>query len=229
MSGFVCHVWSSRRVRRRMAFCLSWLVSMGLSLLVPEVWAAEDVPSHPAEPDRKAEQGLPPALSGAPAPLSGPRPEDALADWIRADRLPPRLPMPRGYADYALLLRAAVRPHAGALQKCYRRELKQAPDCYGELVLHLELAADGRQKQTRVDYSTLPGPELDPCILAVFSKIVLPPPPREGFTVRYPLVFTSKSTPLEVVEALRQRYQLESLEPEPRRKKKAPEPDPIPW
>lgn len=197
-------------------------------LLSASVLAAQEVSPDGVPSTSPPSGGLPLGL-GESKGLLAPTPEDALADWIREDRLPPRLAMPRGYVDYGQALRVAMRAHAPALQKCYRRELKQSRDCYGELVLHLELEADGRQRQTRVDFSTLPGPELDPCILAALSKVVLPPPPHAGFTVRYPLVFTSKRTPPEVVEALRQRYQLEPLEPEPRRKKKASEPDPIPW
>lgn len=154
---------------------------------------------------------------------------EPLADWIRAEKLPPPAPPPAGYADYGEHLRASMRSQARGLQRCYRQVLKHDRRLYGELVLHLTIQADGRLSAVEVDYGTLQGPELEQCVTTLVRPLTVAKPPRDGFVVRYPLVFTSSRTPPEVVDALRRRYQLAAPEAAQDEKRSRPPADPIPW
>lgn len=163
------------------------------------------------------------------APPAEPWASEPLADWIQAEKLPAPLARPAGYADYSEHLRVSVRAHAPAMQRCYRQALKQDRSLHGEVVMRLVLQADGMVQTADVDFGTLQGPELEVCLLKLFRALNVAKPPRDGYVVRYPLVFTSARTPPEVVDALRRRYQLAAPSEGSEEKRSKPPADPIPW
>lgn len=154
---------------------------------------------------------------------------EPLADWIQAEKRVVPAARPAGYADYSEQLRASVQAHAPAMQRCYRQTLQHDRALYGEVVMRLVLQADGTVQSAEVDFGTLQGPELEVCLLKVFRTLKVARPPREGYVVRYPLVFTSARTPPEVVDALRRRYQLAAPVEDGEEKRSKPPADPIPW
>lgn len=183
--------------------------------------AAQDSGTSPLQaPPTITAPGEAPSREIAPEPL---------AEWVRADKKATELPRARGYATFEELLRSDMRQQNAALRKCYRAELREDPQQYGEVILNLTLAADGRISKAEVDFATLSGPAMEPCVLKVFQNLKMATPPREGYKVRYPLVFTSSKTPPEVIETLRRRYQLEPDQPPPEKASRKPEADKVPW
>ena len=134
-----------------------------------------------------------------------------LADWIRADSEPESTGKRAPPADYADAIYRAVRRHYAAFQACYQAQLEAIPELYGELVVVFQIDGQGTIEHPVVDFSSLQGPGIEPCVLNVFEGLQVPPPPKEGFTVRYPMVFTSPATPTEIVQVLARRYRLDEL------------------
>ena len=139
--------------------------------------------------------------------------ERPAADWIRSEFRPPRQRHPRT-AAYADRIHFTIRKRYSKFQRCYKKALEQGSTLYGEVSITFEVAADGAIVNPRVDFSTLQGPTIEPCVLKTFSSTHLPPPPKPDMKVRYPMVFTSPSTPAEVMLALEKIYhfELESTE-----------------
>ncbi len=102
-----------------------------------------------------------------------------------------------------------MRAHYVELQRCYRAALETDPDLHGELSVVFEVGGDGAVSNPVVDFSTLQGPTIEPCVLEVFGRLMLPPPPRPDMKIRYPMVFTSPATPEQILTVLEERYHLD--------------------
>lgn len=154
---------------------------------------------------------------------------DPLAEWVQDKDTAQPIKKSRGYATFEEDVRRIVRERHKALQRCYRRELREDPAQYGEVVVTFTLAENGTTTATEVTYATLSSPMMEPCILKSFEGLVLPGPPRAGYRVSMPLVFTSQRTAPEIVDALKRRYRLEDPVQASKPKKAAPRADQDPW
>lgn len=103
---------------------------------------------------------------------------------------------------------AALKTGDPAISACYQQALGRDPKVYGELVLWIELTADGAVRALKPEFSTLPDPALSACVLDAVRALKFPTPSRDGLTLRYPYVFTGPSTPPEVTRALLLRHGL---------------------
>lgn len=94
--------------------------------------------------------------------------------------------------------------HAGdpSIVACYQRALSQNPGLYGDLVLWIELTADGKVRKLQPEFSTITDAALNQCVLDTVAALSFPTPSRDGLTLRYPYVFTAPGTPPEVTRAL---------------------------
>lgn len=152
-----------------------------------------------------------------------------LAEWIQDKITAPPLKKSRGYATFEEDVRRIVRERHKAVQKCYRRELKEDPQQTGELLLKFVVQESGRVEAVTVDFSSLSSPAMEPCVLKAFEQLSFPTPPKAGYRVLMPLVFTSQRTPVEVVDALKHRYQLEDPVQASKPQKPATKADQDPW
>ncbi len=164
---------------------------------------------------------------GVPERWDAPPPLRPLADWIQAEGDPETLPE-RPPSDYGEAIFRTIRGHYPQFQGCYRSELKRIPELYGELVVSFEIDGAGKVRHPQVEFSSLQGPGIEPCVLEVFDGLQLLVPPKEGFKVRYPLVFTSSATPEEIVQVLKKRYRLETTSEENAGKRQKDDYD-APW
>ncbi len=171
---------------------------------------------------RSAPEPVPPVRQGW-GTLANHRPT---ADWIRAEAEPEGQIVVESYADQVFV---AVRRHYKEFQACYQAALQVDPDLYGELSLVFRIGRDGHVGAVKVDFSTLQSPALEPCVLDVFGRLVLPPPPRADMKVRYPFLFTSERTPPEIMATFTKHYHLER-EPAEGGREEAPRDDyDAPW
>jgi len=151
------------------------------------------------------------------------------ADWVRESH-PLRQYRSPPSPSYAELIRAAVRAEGRTLRRCYRDMLKKDPSHYGTMTVRFVVQADGSARDAVVDFSTLPSPALEACVLEVFNRVTFPPAPQPEFTVRYPFVFTSDRTPEEVRDALVARYHLQAeLDSADGGRKSRPKDNEAPW
>ncbi|MEN9786633.1 MAG: hypothetical protein RLZZ299_1897 [Pseudomonadota bacterium] len=96
---------------------------------------------------------------------------------------------------------------------CFEAALREDPAVYGEVIVDVRLRADGSVAHAEVFHATVP-PGMAACVAGRMGSVVFPAPPRDGFAVRYPYLFTANTTPSEAARALRVRHGLEPAIPE---------------
>ncbi len=96
---------------------------------------------------------------------------------------------------------------------CFESALLENPSVHGEVVVDVRLRQDGSVADAGVFHATVP-PAMAACVASRIATVVFPAPPRDGFSVRYPYLFTTNTTPPEAARALRVRHGLEPEIPE---------------
>jgi len=91
---------------------------------------------------------------------------------------------------------------------CYTKALERDPYLYGEVLLRLELDAEGRVSQAESSMDTLGDQDLVGCVERLVQALHFPAPGGEGMSLRYPFLFTSDLTPPEVVRAMKANHGL---------------------
>ncbi len=88
------------------------------------------------------------------------------------------------------VIQRIVRQHYKAFRFCYEKALAKNPDAKGRVVVRFEIGPDGRVSSATDDGSQFPDPDVLPCILAGYRKLVFPKPDGGKVTVIYPIEFS---------------------------------------
>ena len=91
---------------------------------------------------------------------------------------------------------------------CYERALEVDPYAYGEVVVRFTVGADGRVVEAVAALETVGDEDLTACVEAVVMALEFPVPSSGEYSGRYPYVFVTDLTPLEIVRALKINYGL---------------------
>jgi hypothetical protein len=127
---------------------------------------------------------------------------------LAASAAAPRGPSPSEQAVLAVL--DAARERAVS---CYAAALERDPRLYGEVVIKLELDVDGGIVQAGAILDTLGDRDMVGCVERLVQAQRFPAPGVEGYTLRYPFLFSTDHTPLEVVRAMKAQHGLIEEEP----------------
>jgi len=84
---------------------------------------------------------------------------------------------------------------------------------YGEMVVGLELKAEGSVTEGKVLFATITDEDMQACVLDKAKALEFPALSRDGIKASYPYLFTTDRTPPEVVRALKVRHGL--IPPDP--------------
>jgi hypothetical protein len=98
--------------------------------------------------------------------------------------------------------------NAAAVAPCYSEALGRDPRAAGDLVVTFTIAADGAVSDVHTDFATLADDAARTCVEDVVRALRFAAPSRPDLRVTYPFLFTSDTTPPEVVRALKLRYGL---------------------
>jgi len=109
---------------------------------------------------------------------------------------------------------------------CYVAALATHPNVYGELRVKIHVGQDGAVQTAGTIVGTVNHAGLEACVLETVRGLTFPQPRQEdGVRVSYPFLFTSDTTPPEVVRALRIRHGL--LNPALEKISEDPEAEPV--
>jgi hypothetical protein len=76
-----------------------------------------------------------------------------------------------------------------AFAACFDAALGRHSDLHGQMLIHLQVAADGHVDSPRVTRNTVPDCAMVQCVEAAFAPVRFPAPPAGPFATEYPLVF----------------------------------------
>jgi len=91
------------------------------------------------------------------------------------------------------VIRRVIRRHINEVRFCYERELAQAPDLAGRVVVRFIISGDGSVASAAVASSPLRSPAVEGCITQRVQRWTFPAPDGGGIvSVSYPFVFSSQ-------------------------------------
>jgi hypothetical protein len=96
---------------------------------------------------------------------------------------------------------------------CYTQALQADPYLYGEVLVRLVLDGEGRVVEASSRMDTVGDLELVHCVERLVQAQQYPAPGGDGLELRYPFLFSSDLTPLEVVRAMKAAHGLLDEEP----------------
>ncbi len=109
----------------------------------------------------------------------------------------------RGPSDIELAVLKVLDASIARATSCYTKALQADPYLYGEVIVRLVLDADGGIVEAASSMDTVGDAELVSCVERLVQAQRFPAPGGQGFTLRYPYLFTSDLTPPEVVRAMK--------------------------
>jgi len=114
----------------------------------------------------------------------------------------------RGPSDIEMGVLRVLDTASDRAASCYTKALERDPYLYGEVLLRLDLDAEGRVSQAASSMDTLGDQDLVGCVERLVQALHFPAPGGEGMSLRYPFLFTSDLTPPEVVRAMKANHGL---------------------
>lgn len=84
---------------------------------------------------------------------------------------------------------AVINRELGKIQSCYEKAQFANPDLRGKITVEWTIELDGRVSGVKQKFSTLQGPEVASCILALFKRLRFPAPRGGVVVASYPFTF----------------------------------------
>ncbi len=133
-------------------------------------------------PEANVTEARPADVAKPPEPVSKP-PTQAIPS------APPNPAAPKpGTIDLAAT-RAAIRPHLGAIQRCFERAKMDDASLAGSVTIRIAIGPDGKVTSADVSKSTLGSPATEHCITREISSWQLPSAGGVASSLTYPFVF----------------------------------------
>ncbi|HTM21088.1 MAG TPA: AgmX/PglI C-terminal domain-containing protein, partial [Kofleriaceae bacterium] len=150
-------------------------VLIGLALAAPAGCHKKADDQHEHEREQNPEPAAP-LKDGQVIDLRGVSPDQLANAVLRMGPQPsppPAPPSPSGLSTEEI--DRVIKAHAGAFRACYQKGLDHSPDLAGKVVIHFEIAADGKVKTAAVKETTLHNGNVEDCLLRQVGRLVFPP------------------------------------------------------